>query len=151
MESNFVDYVKIQCRSGKGGRGSMHLSTSSIIPMAVLTVATVARVVLSFCEATITTGRCSICAISVTSLLSMEAMVVRTSVMALTARTYTSMFLVARWCIMLRLANMCATLWRMVRRFCCSRAEEADWATSSSAQQPIRHLVLPSLASLCRR
>ncbi len=25
MESNFVDYVKIQCRSGKGGRGSMHL------------------------------------------------------------------------------------------------------------------------------
>ena len=26
MESNFVDYVKILCRSGKGGRGSMHLS-----------------------------------------------------------------------------------------------------------------------------
>ena len=25
MESDFVDYVKIQCRSGKGGRGSMHL------------------------------------------------------------------------------------------------------------------------------
>ena len=25
MESNFVDYVKIQCRSGKGDRGSMHL------------------------------------------------------------------------------------------------------------------------------
>jgi GTP-binding protein len=25
MESNFVDYVKIVCRSGKGGRGSMHL------------------------------------------------------------------------------------------------------------------------------
>ena len=25
MESNFVDYVKIRCRSGKGGRGSMHL------------------------------------------------------------------------------------------------------------------------------
>lgn len=25
MESNFVDYVKIQCRSGKGGKGSMHL------------------------------------------------------------------------------------------------------------------------------
>lgn len=24
-ESNFVDYVKIHCRSGKGGRGSMHL------------------------------------------------------------------------------------------------------------------------------
>jgi len=25
VESNFVDYVKILCRSGKGGRGSMHL------------------------------------------------------------------------------------------------------------------------------
>ncbi len=25
MESNFVDYVKIYCRSGKGGRGSAHL------------------------------------------------------------------------------------------------------------------------------
>ena len=25
MESNFVDYVKIMCRSGKGGKGSMHL------------------------------------------------------------------------------------------------------------------------------
>lgn len=25
MDSNFVDYVKIYCRSGKGGRGSMHL------------------------------------------------------------------------------------------------------------------------------
>ena len=25
MDSNFVDYVKIQCRSGKGGKGSMHL------------------------------------------------------------------------------------------------------------------------------
>ena len=25
MESNFVDYVKIRCRFGKGGRGSMHL------------------------------------------------------------------------------------------------------------------------------
>ena len=24
-ESNFVDYVKIYCRSGKGGRGSVHM------------------------------------------------------------------------------------------------------------------------------
>ena len=24
-ESNFVDYVKIYCRSGKGGRGSTHM------------------------------------------------------------------------------------------------------------------------------
>lgn len=89
MESNFVDYVKIQCRSGKGGRGSMHLKHIKYNPNGVLMVAMVARVVLSFCEATITTGRCSICAISDTSLLSMEATEVETSVMALTARTYT--------------------------------------------------------------
>ena len=28
-ESNFVDYVKINCRSGKGGKGSMHLHEHS--------------------------------------------------------------------------------------------------------------------------
>ncbi|MBR3284383.1 MAG: GTPase ObgE [Alloprevotella sp.] len=32
MESNFVDYVKIYCRSGKGGRGSMHLHRAKYIP-----------------------------------------------------------------------------------------------------------------------
>lgn len=32
MESNFVDYVKIFCRSGKGGRGSMHLHRAKYQP-----------------------------------------------------------------------------------------------------------------------
>ena len=32
MESNFVDYVKILCRSGKGGRGSMHLHRDKYQP-----------------------------------------------------------------------------------------------------------------------
>lgn len=32
MESNFVDYVKIYCRSGKGGRGSMHLHRAKYQP-----------------------------------------------------------------------------------------------------------------------
>ena len=32
MESNFVDYVKICCRSGKGGRGSMHMHRAKYIP-----------------------------------------------------------------------------------------------------------------------
>ena len=27
-ESNFVDYVKILCRSGKGGAGAMHLAAN---------------------------------------------------------------------------------------------------------------------------
>ena len=32
-ESNFVDYVKICCRSGKGGRGSMHMHRAKYVPM----------------------------------------------------------------------------------------------------------------------
>ncbi len=31
-ESNFIDYVKIYCRSGKGGRGSMHLHRAKYQP-----------------------------------------------------------------------------------------------------------------------
>ncbi|MDR2041334.1 MAG: GTPase ObgE [Tannerella sp.] len=31
-ESNFVDYVKIYCRSGKGGQGSMHFRREKYIP-----------------------------------------------------------------------------------------------------------------------
>lgn len=32
-ESNFVDYVKIYCRSGKGGRGSTHMRREKYIPL----------------------------------------------------------------------------------------------------------------------
>lgn len=31
-ESNFVDYVKIYCRSGKGGRGSAHMRREKYVP-----------------------------------------------------------------------------------------------------------------------
>lgn len=31
-ESNFVDYVKIYCRSGKGGAGSAHFRREKYIP-----------------------------------------------------------------------------------------------------------------------
>jgi GTP-binding protein len=31
-ESNFVDYVKIYCRSGKGGRGSAHFRREKVVP-----------------------------------------------------------------------------------------------------------------------
>lgn len=30
--SNFVDYVKIFCRSGKGGNGSMHFNRAKYVP-----------------------------------------------------------------------------------------------------------------------
>ena len=32
METNFIDYVKIICRSGKGGRGSMHMHHAKYVP-----------------------------------------------------------------------------------------------------------------------
>lgn len=32
MESNFIDYVKIFCRSGKGGGGSMHFRREKFVP-----------------------------------------------------------------------------------------------------------------------
>lgn len=32
METNFIDYVKIICRSGKGGRGSMHMHRAKYTP-----------------------------------------------------------------------------------------------------------------------
>ena len=31
-ESNFIDYVKILCRSGKGGAGSAHLHRAKYVP-----------------------------------------------------------------------------------------------------------------------
>ena len=34
METNFIDYVKIYCRSGKGGRGSMHMHRAKYQPLA---------------------------------------------------------------------------------------------------------------------
>ncbi len=33
MQSNFIDYVKILCRSGKGGRGSLHLKREKFHPL----------------------------------------------------------------------------------------------------------------------
>ena len=32
MDSNFIDYVKIFCRSGKGGAGSAHFRREKFIP-----------------------------------------------------------------------------------------------------------------------
>ena len=31
-ESNFIDYVKIICRSGRGGRGMAHLHRAKYLP-----------------------------------------------------------------------------------------------------------------------
>ena len=40
MDSNFIDYVKILCRSGKGGAGSRHFYRAKYIPKGDPTEAT---------------------------------------------------------------------------------------------------------------
>ncbi|MFW5778362.1 MAG: GTPase ObgE, partial [Bacteroidota bacterium] len=32
MNSNFIDYIKIHCRSGKGGAGSVHFLRAKYVP-----------------------------------------------------------------------------------------------------------------------
>ena len=39
-EGNFVDYVKINVASGKGGKGSTHLRRKNMLPRVGLTVET---------------------------------------------------------------------------------------------------------------
>ena len=70
-ESNFVDYVKIYCRSGKGGRGSSHFRRAKYIPKGgpdggngifrkvVPTEVTEEEEAMSICAAIGTIGRCS--------------------------------------------------------------------------------------------
>ena len=45
-ESNFVDYVKIYCRSGKGGRGSVHMHRAKYTPNGGPTAAMVVEEVM---------------------------------------------------------------------------------------------------------
>ena len=81
--------------------------------------ATVEREAASFCVATTTTGRCFTLNMSATSLLSMEVMVVATSVMAPMARTSILMYLVVLWYMMQKQVSMSAMLPMMVRRLYC--------------------------------
>ena len=59
MESNFVDYVKIYCRSGKGGKGSMHLRHVKYNPNGGPDGGDGGKAEALFCVETITTGHCS--------------------------------------------------------------------------------------------
>ena len=56
-ESNFIDYVKILCRIGKGGAGSAHLHRSKYIPKGGPDGATAAVTAISNSRATATCGR----------------------------------------------------------------------------------------------
>ena len=56
-ESNFVDYVKIYCRSGKGGRGSSHFRREKYIRKEVPTGAMEGEEVMCISVVTGITGR----------------------------------------------------------------------------------------------
>lgn len=95
-ESNFVDYVKILCRSGKGGRGSMHLRHVKYNPNGGTMAVTEDVVATSICVETTTTGHCFTFATSVIFSPETEATEAGTSVMAQTVTTFTSTYRVER-------------------------------------------------------
>ena len=85
--SNFVDYVKIFCRSGKGGNGAMHFNRAKYVPKADLTVVTAVKAVMSSCEAMHNYGRCFIFDTPSISLRAMASRAVQTREPEQTATT----------------------------------------------------------------
>ena len=81
MTSNFVDYVKIFCRSGKGGSGSLHFR----------------REKSSSCAATPNFGHCSTYAIPSISSQATVFQAAKTNLQVPLATTSTSTCLWARW------------------------------------------------------
>lgn len=57
-ESNFVDYVKIYCRSGKGGRGSAHMRREKYVPNGGPDGGDGGEEVMLFCGETVIIGHC---------------------------------------------------------------------------------------------
>lgn len=57
-ESNFVDYVKIYCRSGKGGRGSTHMRRENILLTVDLMEEMAEEEAMLSCVVTGITGHC---------------------------------------------------------------------------------------------
>lgn len=57
-ESNFVDYVKIYCRSGKGGRGSTHMRREKYCPNGGPDGGDGGRGAILSCAVTVITGHC---------------------------------------------------------------------------------------------
>ena len=100
-ESNFVDYVKIYCRSGKGGRGSVHMHRAKYTPNGGPDGGDGGRgghVILRGNR-------------------NYWARKTRASVRM--GKTRLLKFNAVRWHIMPRPANICATLPNMVRKWCC--------------------------------
>ena len=95
-ESNFVDYVKIYCRSGKGGRGSTHMRREKYIP-----------------------NGCCICATTAMHWQDMENPVPRTAVLVRMEKIRLLKFPVAQWYTMPKQANISVTSPSMDKKLFC--------------------------------
>ena len=114
-------------------------------------VATVDMVVAYTYAETITTGLYCILSSSDMSLPNMEATADATSVMARTAKIYTSMCHAVQWCTMPRLASTYVTLHTTDKKYCFLKEAVADWATSSSVRLPTKLHAMHNLANLWRK
>ena len=117
-ETKLVDYVKIYCRSGKGGKGSMHLRHVKYNPNGGPDGGMVERAEALYLEVITIIGRYFTCAINATFLLNMEEMEEETSVTEAMVRISTSMFLVAQWCITQKQENLFAIYLTMGKKLC---------------------------------
>lgn len=150
-ESNFVDYVKIQCRSGKGGKGSMHLRHVKYQPNGGPDGGDGGRGGSIYLRGNHNYWTLLHLKYQRHFFAEHGGMVVVISVMEPMARIFISMCLAVPWYIMPKQASLYA-MWLMTgRKFCSSRAVVADWATSSSVPLPTRLLAMHSRANLCRR
>lgn len=143
-ETNFVDYVKIFCRSGKGGRGSAHFRREKYIPKGgpdggdggdgghiilrgnrnywtLLHLRYQRHIFAGHGESGSRAQRSG-----------------------KKGRAASLKFLAERSPTMLIPVNIFATSLIMIRRWCYLRVDEAGWETSISRRQPIRRLVMPS-------
>ena len=108
-ESNFVDYVKIYCRSGKGGRGSTHMRREKYIPNGGPDGGDGGRGGHISYAVTVTTGRCCICATTAMHWPDMENPVPRTAVLVRMEKIRLLKFPVAQWYTMPKQANISVT------------------------------------------
>ena len=117
-ESNFVDYVKINCRSGKGGKGSMHLRHVKYQPNGGPDGVDGGRGGSIYLRGNHNYWTLLHLKYQRHFSPSMVAMEDVTSATALMVRTSISMCLAVPWCIMPKPVSSSATWLTMVRKYC---------------------------------
>ena len=148
MDSNFVDYVKIYCRSGKGGRGSMHLRHVKYQPNGGPDGGDGGNGGSIYLT---TSGHCFTWNISVISMQNMAVTVGVTNVMALTGKTHISTCLVALWSIMQRQVSMYVTSLMTARKCSCWKEDAEVWAIFNFVRPPIRLPAMLNPVNLWRK